>query len=256
MSPRRRALFALAVKRASSGAMAIVSFVIAGLTVLVCLVLAALARRSGASLERLPMATAWLLAWGAGILVAFSSSARALNRDRDEGIVELLRAHGHTRGAYVMARVVSLALVLLVVVGGGALVVGVSCSLLAIGPHHVVRTLQGVLAASVYSVCFSVMVAPIAFAALGARSRAGGYLWLAGILVVPAMLSSLTSKLVPDGWESLVSVPGALDAVRSALAPPGMDPLGLVRALVAIAIVSAIALAIVRAEAARVEPVR
>lgn len=231
--------------------MAIVAIVIAAITVLVCLVLAAATRSSGQALERLPMATAWLLAWGAGILLAFSAAARALHRDRDEGIIDLLATHGHARTSYVMARVAALALVLFVMVGGGALVVGIACTLLAIGPHRVPGVLQGVLASSIYAIGFSAMVSPIAFAALGARSRAGGYLWLAAVLVVPAAFASLLSRLVPEGWGELVSVPGVLDALRSATAPPGFDPLALVRAVVVMSMVTAIALAIVRAEASQ-----
>lgn len=252
MPLRRRALLALAAKRAVSGVVTAIAFVLAGLTVVGCLVLAAAARSSG-SLERVPVATAWLLAWGAGILLAFSAAARALARDRDEGIVDLVQRRGHPRGTYVMARVGALAGVLFVVVGGGTLVVGVVSALLAMGAHGLLGTLQGTFAGCVYSACFATMVAPIAFAALGARSRAGGYLWLLAVLVVPAMLSGFTSKLVPSGWEALVSIPGTLDAVRSALAPPGIDPLGLVRAVVVAMLVSGVALLVVRAEASRLE---
>ncbi len=252
MPLRSRALFALAAKRAVSGILTTIAFVIAGLTVLGCLVLAA-ATRTSPSAPLVPIATAWLLAWGAGILLAFSAAAKALHRDRDEGIVDLLVSRGHRRGTYVLARVGALAAVLSIVVGGGTLVVGAVCTLLAMGAHHVIGALQGTFAGCVYSACFAAMVAPIAFAALGARSRAGGYLWLVVVLVVPAMLSGFTSKLVPSGWEALVSVPGALDAVRSAVAPPGIDLLGLVRALVVAALVSGIAILVVRAEASRLE---
>jgi hypothetical protein len=248
----RRALFELAMKRAGSSLGAIVGYVIAGITVLVGLVLAAGARRSTA-IEHVPMAAAWLLVWGAGILVAVGAAARGLRRDREEGIVELLESRGHGRGAYVRARVGALALLLFLVTGGGTLVVGVVSTLLAMGGHRALGTLQSTLAGLAYDASFSAMVGPIALATLGARSRAGGYVGLLLVLFVPTLASGLTSQLVPEGWESLVSIPGALDSIRSAIAPPGFDPLGLVRAIVFSGIVTLLALLFVRVEAASIE---
>jgi hypothetical protein len=240
------------MKRAGSGLGAIIGYVVAGLTVLICLALAASVRRSSA-IEHVPMAAAWLLVWGAGILVAVGAAARGLRRDREEGIVELLESRGHARGAYVTARVGALALVLFLVTGGGTLVVGIVSTLLAIGGHRVLGTLQSTLAGLAYAASFSAMVGPIAFATLGARSRAGGYFALLLVLFVPTLASGLTSRLVPEGWESLVSIPGALDSIRSAIAPPGFDPLGLVRALVVSAVVMLLALVFVRVEASSIE---
>lgn len=250
MSPRRRELALLALSRATSGLLAKAALAVGGVTLLGCFALAAAARRS-ASLPRVPVAAAWLLAWGAGVLLAFSAAARALERDRDDGTLDLVRARGHGRGAWTAARIGGLGAALLAVSGGGALATGAACALVAPSAKLALASLQGALAAFVYSACFSAIVAPVAFAALGARSRAGGYFWLLVVLVVPAAISGLTAPLAPAGWEPLVSVPGVLDAARAALAPPGVDPVGLARALAVAVGIAAVAFAVARAEAAR-----
>jgi hypothetical protein len=233
--------------------MTIAGIVVGAITTLGALALVPTAKKASlAALERMPLGASWALAWGAGVLVAFAGSLQSLRRDHEEGIVALALARGHRIMSYVTARVLGLAMVLFIVVAGGSMIVGLASTALARGPAHVAAAAQATVAACVYSTCFAIVVAPVALAALGARSRAGGYLSLLLVLVVPELLAKLTARLVPEGWEELVSVPGILSAVRSALAPPAVDPIRLVRALVMVAIVSLVAIIVVRAQAARV----
>lgn len=254
VSRRRRALLALGVARARAGVLAGIALGIAALSTIFSLALVPAARRAGgAALERLPCATSSLLAWGAGVALAFAAAMQALRRDRDDGVRALVHARGHGAMAYLGARVGGLAVLLGAVVGGGTFLVGVLSTLASRGAVHAALTLQGTLAGCVYSASFAIVVAPVAFAALGARSRAGGYLWLLTVLVLPEALSGLTGRLMPDGWTELVSIPGALAELRAAIAPPGFD---LPRGLRALAVVLAITVAAVfaaRAQLARAE---
>jgi hypothetical protein len=252
-------MVALAIARGSRGWLTAIGFGVAALTTLGALALVPAIRRGSSeagALEHLPLAAAWALAWGAGVLVAFAAALHSLYRDREDGIVALLRARGHSPMAYVTSRVVGLAALLFVVVGGGATIVGAASVLVSHGPGHVAAAAQATVAACMYSACFSSMLAPVALAALGARSRAGGYFWLLFLLFVPEIAAPLTSRIVPNGWDDLVSIQGVLGAVRSALAPPGVDGTKLVRAVVMTLLVAALATLVVRAQAARAEASR
>ncbi len=245
---RRRALLALGVYLSRRGVLATISIGIALLTVLGAIALTFLLAGRGerAPLERLPALTASGLAWGAGILVAFSASVQAMKRDREGGLTALLRARGASVASYVWTRVGGLTIVLAILVAGGTLLTGMVAMLLATRTGIVLRTAQGTLAAVAYAIAFSATLGPLAMAALGSRSRAGGYIWLLVILVLPELLSPLTSAILPNGWRELASIPGALHALCVALMPPGIDVWRGAKALFVIALVVAACLVVVR----------
>jgi hypothetical protein len=56
---------------------------------------------------------------------------------------------------------------------------------------------------------------------------------------------------LPEGWGELVSIPGALAALRSSLLQGSFDPLRLMRATALIGLVVLVALLIVRGQLAR-----
>ena len=214
----------------------------------------ALAQRgAGGSLPDLAAAASTTLAWGAGVLVAVPASMQAFRADRSSGVRALLRARGASTSAYARGRVLGLALVLLAVVGGGTLVSGLAAMLLATRLGVATHALQGLIASLAYAAAFAVVVAPMSLAALGTRSRGGGYLRFLALLVVPELLEPWTSGLVPAGWGDLLSVPSALTALRASLLPPGIDAARLARAVFVLAAFAALAYALVRAEIAALD---
>jgi hypothetical protein len=74
-----------------------------------------------------------------------------------------------------------------------------------------------------------------------------------GILVLPMLIQSWTSSLVPAVWEDLLSVPSAMDALRASLLPPGLDGARLARAALALAAFGAVAVVVVLAEIAALD---
>lgn len=250
-APRARALAALGWTMARSGPLAVASIAIGALTTVGMIVAAfVLARHGGRALAQLPSVASSALAWGAGILLAFSSAAHALRRDREQGIRALVRARGGSASSYLWGRVAGLFLVLALVVVGGTLLTGVAATALA-SKGAVLRVARGSAASTLYALSFSVIVAPVALAALGARSRAGGYVALVMMLVVPELFAGWTEELLPRGWEELTSIPAILTAVRGSLV--ALDGARLARALFAVVVVAAIATAIVRQQMARVD---
>jgi hypothetical protein len=203
--------------RAASGAMPKAAIVIAVLTTLGALAFAPSAATSGGGAERVAPLAAGLLAWGAGVLLCFAASMRAFDRDREDGWDALLARHGARPPAYLFARVAGLAVVTLAIVLPGTVLAGVAAALASHEGHVARDALLGTLAGSAYAAAFSLVVAPIAVATLAPRDRASGYLWLLAVLVAPALVADWTGKLVPEAWSELVSVPGALDALRESL---------------------------------------
>lgn len=206
-----------AMSRAASGAMPKVAIGIAIVTTLGALVFALSVGRHGGEADRVAPLAAGLLAWGAGVLLCFAASMRAFDRDREDGWDALLARHGVPRSTYLWVRIGGLALVTLVTVAPGTMLVGLGAALASRDKHIALAALSGTLAGTAYAVAFALVVAPIALAALGARGRASGYLFLLGVLVLPAAVAQWTGQLFPEGWSELVSVPGALDALRESL---------------------------------------
>lgn len=202
-----------------------------------CAIAIAVGRRGGeAPIHTVPLVTSSALAWGAGFLLAFSSAAHALRRDRAEGVQHLLVARTTSLRAYVIARIGGLAAVLAALCAGGTLLTGLVAVAASTRAGGVPRTLQATAAAFVFSLAFAAVVAPISFAALGARSRVGGYFFLLFIVVVPELFAALLSGVLPDSLLEVIAIPSALAALRSALAPGSFDVLRTMRALVAIAL--------------------
>jgi hypothetical protein len=227
----RGAFAAVGIGLAAMGAMAFAAMAVA------------VGSRGGAATE-LPLVASSAIAWSAGVMLAFGAALRALRRDREQGIVALTRARGATVGAYVRGRVGGLVILLAVVVGGATLVAGLAATSVARPPLPAARATLGALA---YALAFAVTVGPLAMAALGARTRAGGYVSLLAVLVVPELLAPWTSTLLPRGWDELTSVPAALAAVRAGVTSPGTMAAPLARALAGLAAVVALSLVVVAA---------
>jgi hypothetical protein len=172
------------------------------------------------------------------VLLAFAASVHAFRRDREDGIPALLRARGAAFGAYAWSRAYGLTLLLLIVVAGGTLASGLCATLVASRAGAAMRVAQGALAAFVYATAFAFTLGPLAVATLGNRSRAGGYFWLLMVLALPELLAPVTEGLVPPGFSELVSIPGALDALRAALMPPRLEPWRAVKALFVLTLVA------------------
>ena len=253
MPDRRRwiAVVVLSTSRAREGILVKASLVFGLFMIVAALPLAALAARSAdvETLGRLPVAAAAVIAWAAGVLVAFSASTRALVRDRADGIVELLAARGIKPNAYVVGRSLGLSVVLFALSGGGAVSAAIGEALTA--GHGALRIAGGLVAGLVFALMFALSVAPLSLAALGARSRSGGYFALLLILGLPELLVKYTNALLPEGWGGLLAVPSALAALASALSPGAIDLWKVSRAFVVLAVVAAISLLVTRAQLAR-----
>lgn len=251
-SGRRRAgvaaLLTLGASLARRGPLALVSTAVSVLTALVlCAVAFAFARRGGdAPVQSMPILASSALAWGGGFLHAVAISAGALRRDRAEGIRHLFVSRTTSVHGYLLARVGGLAVVLAVVVAGGTAIVSLAALVGATQTHAVARTLQSTFSALVYSLAFAAVIGPVAFAALGARTRLSGYFALLLVLVVPEMLSNMLTGPLPSEVTELCAIPSALAALRSSLAPGSVDPFRFFRALVAVTLFAGVATFLVR----------
>ncbi len=241
-------LLSLGASLARRGPLAVISMTISALTVLALCVLAfAFARRGGdAPVESVPVLASSAVAWGGAFLQAVAISAGALRRDRVEGIRHLFVTRTASPNGYVLARVGGLAAVLATVVGGGTLIVFAAALVGAARAHAVGRTIHSTLGAVVYALAFAAVIAPVAFAALGARTRLSGYFFLLLVLVLPEILANALTGPLPSEVTELCAIPSALAALRSALAPGNVDVLRFLRALVAVAIFAGVAIYFVR----------
>ena len=258
--PRGAALVALGASQAIGGILAKLSVGVAAVVTLGAIVVVAVLARSEARppLDLVPSLASSVLAWAAGMTLAFAAGAHALRRDRDQGVRELAVLRGADARRLVGARIVGLAAVLFVVVGGGTLLTGLAATAAAWRARTAMHAAEATFASLVYAAAFAAVVAPIALASLGARSRAGGYVWLLMVIVAPELFAGWTAELLPRGWGDVASVPGALASLRSSLMPAhGLDFAQLGRALVVLVVVTLFAAAIVWQQAARVaaEPV-
>jgi hypothetical protein len=254
MNPR--GLWALGRALARTGAMAKVAFVIAALTVFGTVALAFVVARSHdpSSLELIPNVASNLLAWGAGVLLAFGASAHALRSDRAQGIRDLYRARGWSDTAYLWGRVVGLAAELARVTVVGTIVCGAVAALLGRAAGTTARTLATTAGGVVFSLAFAAVLAPVALATLGTRRRLGGYLALVAVVGVPELFAGWTSHILPEGWRDLGSIPSAMFALRASLEPARLDILHATRAGAVLALVTALALLALRIELATLGP--
>ena len=242
-----RPLLALGAELARRGVLAKIAVAVAALTTIAASIVAVvLGRRGGtAPIHLIPAVAASALAWGAGFLLAFGSAAHALRRDREDGIQHLLVARTASLRAYVAARVLGLALVLAGVVGGGTLVTGVIAAASTRSFAAALRTAHTTVASLVFALAFALVLAPIALAALGARSRAGGYLFMLAVVVLPEVVAGILAQVLPSSVVELVAVPSALVALRTSLSPGATDLARAAEALVALGLWSVVGSALV-----------
>jgi hypothetical protein len=204
--------------------------------------------RSEPYADAIPPVASAALSWGTGVMVAFGASLRAAHRDRDDGVLALLRARGVGASGYVFARAGGLAIVLAGTLGAGVLCVATAATLGSARPLATARVGAGAVA---YALAFAATIAPLALATVGGRSRGLGYLALLSILALPEAVAPWTRQVLPPGWRELTSIPAALDAVRHGVArPDALAPAA--RALVGLAVVIIASLLVVRGRVARV----
>jgi hypothetical protein len=208
------------------------------------LVAATTTTRGPALVREIPAIASMVLTWGAGITLAFGGALRAMRRDRDEGVLLLVRSRGVSAAGYATGRVAGLVVVLAVAVGGGTLAAGLAAMAVTGDSHAVARAS---VAALVYALAFAATVGPLAMAALGGRTRSGGYMTLLAVLVAPELLAPWTRMLLPGGWYELTSIPAALEAVRRGVLSSSASGEHTARAIVALVAVIATSLVVVRA---------
>ncbi|MBX3186357.1 MAG: hypothetical protein KF819_05045 [Labilithrix sp.] len=256
--PARRAiwpLFALGLTLARRGILPALSIAICIFTTLALSILAiSLAVRSASSpVHNVPIVASSALAWGGGFLLAFASAAHALRRDRTEGIRDLLVARTTSLRGYLLARVGGLALLIAILVGGGTLFTGLVGVAASARLSSVAKILQSTGAGVAFAVAFALVVSPVAFAALGARSRLGGYMFLLVVVVFPEMVVAMMGSAIPEGVTDVLSIPSALSALRTALSPGTADAARALRAALALALFVFIAVFLVRRDAVLLE---
>jgi hypothetical protein len=218
---------------ASRGGLAAAGLVVAAGGALAS-VAAAVAMRDGRGASLLPGVASSALAWGAGSTMAFGAALHALRNDRRQGVIALARARGMSGAAYVQARVGGLVALLAMAVGGGTLVAVLAATAVARSPWASLRAGVGAL---VYALLFAATLGPVALAALGARTRLGGYLALVAVLALPEIAAPWTARLLPEGWRELTSIPAALDTLRSAFGPAAPPGLSVARAAAALGLI-------------------
>lgn len=211
------------------------------------------ARGPDSPAHSVPLIASSALAWGGGFLLAFAAAAHALRRDRAEGVRALFVARTTSLRGYLLARIGGLAALIALCVAGGTLVCGLVGAAGAARAASVPRMLQATGAGIVFSLAFSAVVAPIAFAALGARSRIGGYLFLLAVVTLPEVVVGLMGSALPEAIADVLSIPSALAALRTALAPGSVDLWRATRAVVALSFVVGFAMLLVRRDAILVD---
>jgi hypothetical protein len=206
---------------------------------------AVIATRGTSTVQEVPVLASMAFTWGAGTTLAFGGALHALRSDRERGITALARARGVGTGLYARGRVGGLVAMLALAAGGGTLVAGLAATAAAGGAKYAVA--RASVAALVYALAFAATIGPLAMAALGGRSRSGGYLTLLTALVLPELVAPWTGALLPRGWRELTSIPAALEALRAGVQAAGPAVLHAARAAVALAVVVVTCLLLVHA---------
>jgi hypothetical protein len=248
-------LLLLGISLARRGVLPVASIVICITTAialaLVALVLASRGPQSPA--HDVPLLASSALAWGGGFLLAFAAAAHALRRDRTEGIRGLFVTRTTSLRGYLLGRVGGLAVLIAMLVAGGTLFCGLAATAAAQSAAAVPRLLHATGAGIAFAIAFSAVVAPVAFAVLGARSRIGGYLVLIGVVMLPELIVMGMRSALPDSIADVLSIPSALTALRTSLAPGTVDLFRAARAVVALGLVVALATFFVRRDAILVD---
>ena len=250
-----RSLLMLGITLARRGILPIASIVIClSTTLALALVMVLLSSRGpDAPAHDVPILASSALAWGGGFLLAFAAAAHALRRDRTEGIRELFVSRTTSLRGYLLGRVGGLAVLIAICVAGGTLLCGLVGIAGAARGAAVPRMLHATGAGVAFSIAFAAVVAPVAFAALGARSRIGGYIFLIGVVMIPEMIVGMMGSSLPESVADVLSIPSALSALRTSLAPGTVDLWRTIRALVALSFVVAFAMYLVRRDAILVD---
>ena len=202
------------------------------------------------SAAMVPMRATPIIAWSAGVMIAFGGALHAIPRDASDGVLALLRLRGVGVSRYVTDRVGGLALVIATGVGAATLAADAAALCVA---RPWLPALHATAASIVYVAAFAATLAPLAMAALGAPTRSGGYLTFLVVLVVPELLAPWTSTALPHGWSELTSIPAALAAVEDGVRWPARHAFAMIRALVALAALATLALAVVHLRIPRVD---
>jgi hypothetical protein len=240
-SPSRRELFALGLSLVRSRASVIVASIFAVLvTLAIASIAAMMAARGRVTAAGLPGLGAEVLAWGPGMLVAFGGAVRALRNDAEHGIHALVLGRGVPFRRFMTARLSSLAAFIAIATSLGTLAIAIAATLGARSPVLMGAAMQTGFAGIVHSILFGAVIAPIAFATLGARSIGRGYVLLLLVLVVPELFRLSMHDLPPE-WTELLSIPSALATARKALSPGAVDPMRALGAILVLAVVASIA---------------
>jgi hypothetical protein len=252
---RRPRTLALGVWLAARGGAVSFGLVLAGLGAVAFVVAAVSMRHShgpnSSELAALPFVASTALAWGAGVLIVFGGSMRAVARDREQGVVALARARGVTPSRYAVGRVGGLALVVATAIAGATLIASIAVLGSTGASARHARLIAGAVA---YGLAFAATVTPVGMATLGGRSRSRGYLAFLAVLVLPELLSPWTVAQLPAGWHEVTSIPAALAAVRAGIGSLASNAGSLARALAALAAVSAVSFAVVVGRARQTAP--
>lgn len=257
-SPRPRSgglapALALGMTLARRGPLAVMAIVVSVVTALGVAAIALTLAREGddAPVSSVPTLASSAIVWGGAFLQAVGVAAGALRRDRVEGIRQLFVVRTTSLRGYLLARVAGLAAVLAIVAGGGTLLVSGVAIVAATRTHALLLTVQSTVGAVLYAIAFAAVIAPVAFATLGSRTRIGGYFALLLVLVFPELVVGAFGSRLPSDIAELCAIPSALAALRSALAPGSFDVPRLLRAAVALAVFTGVAALLVRRDAAR-----
>lgn len=246
--PLDRGLVWLGVHRALTSGITKLALAVGAVSALGAMALAAWLAMSTppAPLPELLTAASWVFVWGAGFLVAVGAALKALTLDVQDGYAALVRARRRTRRFGALARVLGSFVVIFAVTSGATLLVALTAFAGARSWPLAADIATSLGANLAYTTAFSAMLAPVSIAALGARSRAGGYFTLLLIVVIPDWLSGWTERLLPS-WKDVLSIPGALAVLRDTIAFGPLDIERLARA--GIVIVGVVVLAFVAASA-------
>jgi hypothetical protein len=232
----RRALVVVALALAVLGALAAVAVTIA--------------RRGGPAAAAVPTHASILIAWSAGLMVAFGGALRAIPGDADDGVVALLRARGVSVGSYVRGRVGGLVVVIAGAVGGAVLAADLAALVASPRPLSAAHSAAAALA---YALAFAATLGPVAMATLAARTRGAGYLTFVAVVVVPEIAARWTYSLLPRGWHELTSIPAALAAVQEGVLSPTSAGFAMGRAVLGLGAVAVLALAVVHTRIPRAD---
>ncbi len=231
--------------RLSSSWLAWVGVFIVALSTLACLVVTFKVRHDGIALTGAVRLSTSLIWWGALVLIAFALSVRVLHRLRDDGLATFMQLRTGRNTAWqaylfgMFGRLCAVALPPVLLVGVAAL---------ALAPADHGRIFLMLVACLISTVVFAATLSSVAMAALGGRSRAGGYLRLFAILTIPELVGSSLS--LSKEMRGMTSISALLSTLVDSLSRGDVSKL--IIAVFILASVVAFAVGIIKLEWARV----